>query len=451
MPVNETKLAQTTIESLAILRDKASLVLDEARRLGADQAEVGISLSEGFSVTVRLGEVETLEFHRDRGFGVTVYQGQRKGFASSTDDAETSLRETVAAAVAIARQTQPDPCAGLAPPEWLAREIPDLDLFHPWDLSPADAIESASACEAAGRADPRICNSDGASLSTGTGVRVYANSAGFMGGYASSSHSRSCVLLAQHDGEMQRDYWYDSRRHPDWLASAEAVGQKATQRTLARLGPTRPATGHYPVLFAPEVATGLLKHFISAIHGGRLYRKASFLCDRLGERLFPDWVTLEEHPLAPGLNASAPFDSCGLPTRQQAFVRDGVLCSYVLGLYSARRLGMTPTGNGSGVHNLRISHGEDDFSRMLQRLDRGILITELMGQGVNLVTGDYSRGASGFWVEQGQISRPLSEFTVAGNLADMFASLEAAGSDLDTRGRIHCGSLLLPALKIAGV
>lgn len=450
MPVNETKLANSTTESLAILRDKAALVLDEARRLGADQAEVGISLSEGFSVTVRLGEVETLEFHRDRGFGVTVYQGQRKGFASSTDDADGSLRETVAAAVAIARQTQPDDCAGLAPAEWLARDIPDLDLLHPWPLSPAEAIESASACEAAGRADVRICNSEGASLSTSTGVKVYANTAGFMAGYAGSNHSRSCVLVAEQDGEMQRDYWYDSRRHPDWLAPAETVGQRAAERTLARLGPIRPATGHYPVLFAPEVAGGLLNHFVAAIRGSSLYRKASFLCDRLGERLFPEWVTLEEHPHLPGLNGSAPFDRDGLPTRQQAFVRDGVLCSYVLGLYSARRLDMTPTGNGGGVHNLCISHGQDDFPAMLRRLDRGILITELMGQGVNLVTGDYSRGASGFWVDDGQISHPLSEFTVAGNLADMFASLTAAGNDLDTRGRIHCGSLLFPALKIAG-
>ena len=432
------------------LQDKARLVLDEAARQGADQAEVGINGSRGFSVSVRMGEVETLEFHNDRGFSVTVYLGQCKGSASSTDDSPQSIRDSVAAALAIARQTRPDQYAGIAPAELLASDVPDLDLCHPWQISPEEAIDSARECEAVGRADPRIINSEGASLSTGISLRVYANSHGFLAGYSSSSHSRACILVAEQDGKMQRDYWYDGRRNAADLADAKSIGQRAAERTLSRLGATRPPTGNMPVMFAPEVAGGVLGHLVGAISGGSLYRRASFLCDRLGETIFPDWVNISERPLAPGLAGSAPFDSDGLATRNQSFISDGKLVSYALGLYAARRLDMQPTGNGGGVRNLTISHGDEDQQALLKRMGNGLLVTELMGSGVNLLTGDYSRGASGFLVENGEIVAPLEEFTIAGHLGEMFAGLQAAGNDVDTRGNIHCGSLLLSEMKVAG-
>ena len=448
--MNDRQIMTDDEAELRRLEDRAGLVLDEARRLGADEAEVGISSSDGFSVTVRLGEVETLEFNRDRGFAVTVYCNQCKGSASSTDDSDESLRETVAAAMNIARNTRADPCNGIAAREQLATEVPDLDLYHPWALSPEQAIDLARRCEDAGRGDPRIVNSEGASLSTGTALRVHGNTNGFLGSYRSGMHSRSCVLVAERDGRMQRDYWYDARRRPDELEIPEAVGEQAARRTLARLGASRPDTGTLPVLLAPEVASGLLAHLAGAISGNALYRKASFLLGQRGEAIFPDWVRIHERPRAPGLNASAPFDSEGLPTSDQDFVRDGVLERYALDLYSARRLEMTPTGNGGGVRNLTIDPGPDDQQALLRRMGNGVLVTELMGQGVNLVTGDYSRGASGFRVEDGEIAEPVEEFTIAGNLAGMFAGLEAAGSDVDTRGRIHCGSLLLSPITVAG-
>ena len=448
--MNETTIVTADSAELDRLKDRAAMVLEEAKRLGADEAEVGISSSNGFSVTVRMGEVETLEFNRDRGFSVTVFCQQRKGTASSTDDSVESLRETVAAAMTIAQNTRADECNGLAPADMLAREVPELDLCHPWEITPEEAIELARECEAAGRSDPRMVNSEGASLSTGTGIRVYGNSNGFLGGYLSGMHSRSCILVAEQDGQMQRDYWYDARRRPEELEPPEAVGRHAARRTLARLGATRPETGSFPVLFAPEVASGLLGHLAGAISGNSLYRKASFLLDRRGERIFPEWVRIHERPLEPGLNGSAPFDGDGLPTRNQDFVRDGVLERYALGLYAARRLQMEPTGNAGGMRNLSITAGEEDQAALLKRMGNGVLVTEVMGQGVNLVTGDYSRGASGFRVEDGEIAGPVEEFTIAGHLGEMFAGLQASGSDVDTRGKIHCGSLLLSEMKVAG-
>lgn len=440
-----------TPQALDALRERAHNVLEEARRQGATAAEVGISAGNGLSVTVRMGEIETLEFHNDRALSVVVFIGQRKGAASSSDDSEGSVRETVAAALAIAQQTGEDAHSGLAEPELLARDVPDLELCHPWAITPAEAIAQAQACEAAGRADPRIVNSEGATVSSSVSVRVYANSNGFVGAYAGSQHSRSCVLVAEHEGAMQRDYWYDSQREAAQLTAPEVIGERAAQRTLARLGAQRPATGESPLLFAPEVARGLLGHFVSAISGGALYRNASFLRDRLNSQVFPEWVTISELPRLLRGAASAPFDSDGIATRDQDFVRDGVLVSYALGLYAARRLGLAPTGNGGGVRNLRITHGEEDQAALCRRMGNGILITEVMGQGVNLVTGDYSRGASGFRVEDGEITAPLEEFTIAGHLGEMFASLVAAGSDIDQRGHIHCGSLLLAPMKIAGI
>ncbi|MBZ2189611.1 metalloprotease PmbA [Alcanivorax sp. JB21] len=436
---------------LETLRERARFVIEEAARQGATAAEVGISAGEGLSVTVRLGEVETLEFNRDRGVSVTVYAGQRKGTASSSDDAPDSLRETVAAALAIAQQTGLDEHNGLAPPEWLATEVPDLDLYHPWTLTPEQAIAEAQACEAAGRRDPRIINSEGATVGSHVSARVYANSHGFIGGWRGSHHSRSCVLVAEQDGAMQRDYWYDTQRDASRLATPEAIGARAAERTLARLGATRLDTGEMPVLFAPEVAKGLIGHFISAISGGALYRNASFLRDRIDSQVFPEWVTISERPHLRGGSASAPFDTDGIATRDQDFVRQGVLSQYALGLYAARRLARTPTGNGGGVRNLTISHGAEDQAALCRRMGHGVLITEVMGQGVNLVSGDYSRGASGFRVENGEIAGPVEEFTIAGHLGDMFAGLQAAGCDVDERGNIHCGSLLLSPMKIAGV
>ena len=432
------------------LRQRVERVLDEARRLGADEAEVKLRHDDGFNVSVRMDEVDTLEFNRDRGFSVAVYRDGRKGMASSTDDSEQSLLATVEAAMAIARNTAPDEHNGIAAPELLATGVPELDLCHPWDIAPEEAIEMARECERAGRGDPRIVNSDGAGLSTATGLVVYGNTNGFIGGYRTGMHSRSCVLVAEQDGKMQRDYWYDARRNPRDLESAETVGTHAARRTLARLGAGRPETGSMPVLFEPRVATGLLGHLVGALSGGALYRKASFLYERLGEQILPAWASLGERPLLPGMNGSAPFDSDGLPTRDQDFIRDGVLAQYALDLYSARRLGMTPTGNGGGVHNLSLTTSEEDQAALLARMERGILITEVMGQGVNLVTGDYSRGASGFRVENGEIAGPVEEFTIAGNLLEMFSGLLGSGTDVDTRGRIHSGSLLLSEMKVAG-
>lgn len=450
MSENASVTANLGPQHLSAARDTVAQVLEEAKRQGASAAEAQLSLAQGLSVDVRLGEVETVEFHRDRGLAVTVFFGQRKGQASTSDDSPQSLRDAVAAACAIARHTEEDQYAGIASPEQLADQVPDLDLYHPWALSTEQAIDDALRCEAVARDDQRIVNSEGASVSTGSSLRVLGTSAGFLQGYAGTFHSRSCAVVAEDDQGMQRNFWYDAGRRADRLASAERVGERARERTLATLGAEIPNTAELPVLLAPEIAAGLLGHFISAISGGSLYRRASFLRDRLGERLFPQGIDVREQPLLPGANGSAPFDGDGLATRDQAFVEDGVLRRYALGLYAARRLEMAPTGNGSGVHNLSISDTGEDFDALVRRIDKGILVTEVMGQGVNLVTGDYSRGASGFWIENGVIRKPLQEFTIAGNLGDMFAGIQGSGTDVDRRGNIACGSLLLSPMKIAG-
>ncbi|MEQ8259743.1 MAG: metalloprotease PmbA [Alcanivorax sp.] len=450
MSENASVTANLGPQHLGAARDTVAQVLEEAKRQGASAAEAQLSLAQGLSVDVRLGEVETVEFHRDRGLAVTVFFGQRKGQASTSDDSPQSLRDAVAAACAIARHTEEDQYAGIAGPEQLADRVPDLDLYHPWALSTEQAIDDALRCEAVARDDERIVNSEGASVSTGSSLRVLGTSAGFLQGYAGTIHSRSCAVVAEDAQGMQRNFWYDAGRRADRLASAEQVGERARERTLARLGADIPDTAELPVLLAPEIAAGLLGHFISAISGGSLYRRASFLRDRLGERLFPQGIDVREQPLLPGANGSAPFDGDGLATRDQAFVEDGVLRRYALGLYAARRLDMAPTGNGSGVHNLSISDTGEDFDALVRRIDRGILVTEVMGQGVNLVTGDYSRGASGFWIENGVIRKPLQEFTIAGNLGEMFAGIQGSGTDVDRRGNIACGSLLLSPMKIAG-
>jgi len=435
------------------LESVVSLALEEARRRGATQCEADASLQQGLSATVRLGEGDTIEYQRDRGLGVTVYIGKRKGSASTADLGPQAVRETVEKACTIARYTAEDPCAGLADPEDLAREIPDLDLDHPWSLTPEQAVELARACESAGLAvDRRITNSEGATVGSNRGVRVYGNSHGFLAGYCSTSHSVSCVLLASDGDEMQRDYWYTTARDPADLEAAEAVGRKAGERAVARLGARKLATRRVPVLFAPEMARGLFGHFIGAIRGASQYRKASFLLGAAGQQVFPAFLQMHERPHIPKALASSPFDAEGVATRDRDLVSGGVLQGYVLSSYSARKLGLRTTGNAGGIHNLIVTSSAEapDFAQLLARMRTGLLVTELMGQGVNGVTGDYSRGASGFWVEEGAIAYPVQEITIAGNLREMYANIVAVGSDVDTRGAIRTGSVLLEGMTVAG-
>lgn len=434
----------------ALLESRVAAALEQARQLGADACEVGASVDQGTGVNVRMGEVETVELSRDQGIAVTVYVGKRKGSASSSDAGEASIRAVVEKAMAIARHTGEDPAAGLADAELMATDFPDLKVHHPWPLSTDEAIELALACENAGRGVAGIANSDGAGLSSGEGVRVYGNSHGFLAGQRGSRHSLSCMLIARDAQGMQRDYDYSSVRDPAQLSSPEAIGKSAAERTLRRLGARRPETGRMPVMFAPELASGLVGHFLSAIAGGSLYREASFLCDSLGKPLFPDWFNLQEKPQEVGGMASTPFDNDGVYTRDNVFIDQGRVASYMLSAYSARRLGMTSTGNAGGARNVRIKAPLSTPEDLLAQMGRGVLVTELMGQGVNSVTGDYSRGAAGFWVENGEIQYPVEEFTIAGNLSDMFAKLQGVGSDIDTRGSIHSGSWLIDHMMVAG-
>ncbi len=438
-------LAQSDLEALV------TQALEEAKRLGATQSEAAVSIDTGLSVTARLGEVETLEYQRDRGMGVTVYRGQRKGSASTADLSARAIRETVAKAFSIAGFTAEDACAGLPDTDTIASDIPDLDLNHPWDIEPDRARDMAVACEAAALAvDKRIGNSEGATLSSHRGVRVFGNTLGFLGGYSSSIHSLSCVVVAQDNGEMQRDYWYSSVR--DWrdLEDGGHIGRTAAQRALRRLNARKPATTTTPVLFVPELARGLIGHFLGAIRGGSQYRRASFLLDAAGQQVFPGWMQISERPHIPKALGSAPFDSEGCATRDRELVVGGVLDGYVLSTYSARKLGLKTTGNAGGVHNLIVAAGTDDFDALLKKMHRGLVITELMGQGINGVTGDYSRGAAGFWVENGSIAYPVHEITIAGNLREMFRQFVAVGSDVDARGGVRTGSILIEQMTVAG-
>ena len=435
------------------LQDIVNEALAQARQLGATQAEADVSLQKGLTTTVRLGEVETVEYQRDRGMGVTVYFGKRKGSASTADLSARAVAETVSKACDIARYTAEDECAGLADPEELARDIPDLDLDHPWEISPEQAVECARICEAAGRVvDSRITNSEGATVGSHRGVRVYGNSHGFLAGYPSTSHSVSCVLLAQAGDDMQRDYWYSSTRDAADLESAESIGRKAGERAVARLGARKISTRKSRVMFAPEVARGLIGHFLGAVRGSSQYRKSSFLLGAAGQQIFPSFVGLSERPhIRKGLGSS-PFDGEGVATRDRQLVRDGVLDGYILGSYSARKLGLRTTGNAGGTHNLLVESkaGGMPIAALMRELGSGLLVTELMGQGVNGVTGDYSRGASGYWVENGELAYPVHEITIAGNLKDMYRNIAAIGSDVDTRGGVRVGSILISEMTIAG-
>ncbi len=426
-------------------------MLAEARRLGAGAAEAGVSVEAGLSVTVRMGDVETIEHNRDKGLGVTVYFGQRKGSASTSDFSPAAIRETVRAACDIARYTEEDPCSGLADAELMARDIPDLQLYHPWDISPQQAIERALACEDIARqSDSRITNSEGATVASHDGMRVYGNSHGFMGAYPSSRHSMNCIVIGKDESGMQRDYWYTLARDPGLLDSAEVVGRKAAQRAVARLGARKLSTRQVPAIFEADIARGLLGHLIRALSGGALYRNASFLVGKLGETLFPEQVRIDERPHLPGALGSAPFDNEGVATRERELIHEGVLQSYILDSYSARRLGMQTTGNAGGVHNLYINHDEVSRDDLIDKMGRGLLVTEVMGQGVNIVTGDYSRGASGFWIENGEIQYPVEEITLASRLQDMYLGLQAVADDVDTRGNIITGSWLIDQMTVAG-
>jgi len=426
-------------------------ILREAGAQGASAAEAAVSISSGLSVTVRMGEIETLEHNRDKGLGITVYFGQRKGSASTSDFSPGAVKSTVRAASSIARFTAEDSCSGLADAALMARDLPDLDLYHPWALSAEQAIELARECEASAlNADKRITNSEGASISTHQGIHVYGNSHGFIGSSPGTRHSLSCAVIGQGDDGMQRDYWYSTARDSAELESAVQIGQRAAQRTVRRLNGRRLTTCQAPVLFEAPIATSLLSHLISAIRGGNLYRKSSFLTDHLGKQLFPGHVHIHEQPHIKRALGSTPFDNEGVATHAHDLVGSGVLQSYVLDSYSARKLGMQTTGNAGGVHNLIIDPGQHDLTGLLRVMDKGLLVTELIGMGVNIVTGDYSRGAAGFWVEHGEIQYPVEEITIAGNLRDIFMRLVEVGNDVEVRGNIRTGSILIENMTIAG-
>ncbi|MEX2498180.1 MAG: metalloprotease PmbA [Wenzhouxiangellaceae bacterium] len=434
-----------------MLEDAAGQVLARARAGGADTAEVSVSSSHGRNVTVRLGEIDVLEDARDRGVSVTVYINRASGSASTGDLAPESLMRTVDQALAIARHTQPDPAGGLAPAELMATTIEDFDQWHPHELDMTALIERAREIEQAGLdTDKRVENSEGASVSAEAAIGVYANSHGFVGSQRSTHFDQSCVLVARDASGMQRDWDWDEQGSFTALVDPARTGRKAAERAIRRLGARSAPSGRIPVLFDNSVALGLVKHLVGAVSGGNLYRRSSFLLDARGKKLFPEWVRIVEDPHLPRAARSSSFDSEGVATRQSSLIDDGVLQRYVLGSYSARKLGLETTANAGGIRNLVFAPGEKTFDQLVAQMGRGLVVTEVMGQGVNLVTGDYSRGASGFWVEDGKIAWPVEEITIAGNLRDMFAGLVAAGSDLETRRNIQVPSLLLDEMTVAG-
>lgn len=434
------------------LQQMARDILDCAKKGGASNCETDVSDGFGQNVTVRKGEVETIEYNRDKGLSVTVYIGQKRGHASTSDFSPQAVSDTVAAAISIAKHTAEDDCGGLADTALLAREFPDLDLYYPWDLPVEQAIQLAQTCEASAfEVDKRIVNSEGASISLSESQFIYANSSGFMGGYPTSRHGISCTVIAGQDDTMQRDYWYSVARDADDLELVESVGKRAGMRSVARLGAKKIATCEVPVLFEAPIASSLIGHFVSAISGGSLYRKSSFLLDSIGRKVFAPDIQIHEFPhLRKGL-ASGVFDDEGVATLERKVIENGVVQGYFLGSYSARKLGTRTSGNAGGNHNLIINNGAPlEFSALLKKMDKGLLVTELLGYGVNSVTGDYSRGAVGYWVEGGEVCYPVEEITIAGNLKDMLLGISEMGSDVVVRGSKQCGSLLINQMTVAG-
>lgn len=425
--------------------------LDTARQQGVDAAQVAASHDKGLSVTARLGEVENVEYTNDRGVWVTVYKDSRKGSASTSDLTPAAIQEAVDKACSFAGYTAADPHSGLADAELMCTDIADLDLDHSWDISTQQAIDMAISCEAAGlQYDKRINNSEGATVATGRGTRAYGNTHGFIGSYSKTSHSVSCVLLGEQDGDMQRDYYYSAARDADDLEALDSIGVTAARRTVARLGARKINTARVPVLFTPELARGFIGHAIGAISGGAQYRRSSFLLDAVGERIFPEFLHIEERPHLPKAMASVPYDAEGVATWDRDVVRDGVLRGYILSSYSARRLGLKTTADAGGPQNLIVSANAVDLGALLAEMNTGFLVEELIGHGVNAVTGDYSRGAVGQWVENGKIQHPIHEVTIAGNLRELYPRIERIGEDRDVRGGIRCGSMLVGEMTVAG-
>jgi PmbA protein len=432
------------------LKSMSQDMLSIAKKQGASAAEVDVSLSIGQSVSVRLGETENIEYNRDKGLSVTVYFGEQKGNASTSDLSKNAMQDTVLAACNIAKYTAKDPFCGLADASLLATDIIDCDLYHPWDVSVDDALAQAKACEDAARAvDSRINNSEGASVSTGSGMFAYSNSNGFSGGYASTRHGMSAAIIAEANGEMQRDYWYTTARDAQDLLSAEVVGKMAGERAVRRLNPQKIKTAQVPVIFEAPLASGLISSLISAIAGGNLYRKSSFLLDSLGKQVASPLLNIVEDPFVLKGLASSPFDNEGVQTKKRTLVENGVLQGYLLGSYSARKLGMQTTGNAGGSHNLIIESGDQDLASLLNTMGTGLLVTELLGHGLNMVTGDYSRGAAGFWVENGVIAYPVEGVTIASNMADMLKGIEAIGNDVLVQGSRQVGSILIDKMTVA--
>ncbi|MFB1016031.1 MAG: metalloprotease PmbA [Alteromonadaceae bacterium] len=438
-------------KQLEQVKERVAKVLELAKTLGADGAEVAMSRTQGLSVGTRLGEVENVEFTSDGALGITVYQEGRKGSASTADLSENALQQTVQAAINIAKYTSVDECSGLADKEMLLMSPQDLDLYHPKVLSTEQAIEIAKACENEALAfDKRITNSDGATLASFEGFKVYGNSHGQLVGYPSSRHSLSCVAIASEGEEMQRDYAYSVNRDFDLLDDAGEIGRQAAKEVLSRLNAQKLPTSKVPVMFRADIANTIFGHFIAAISGGNLYRKSSFLMDSLGSQVFPEFLTIEERPHIKKALASSAFDSEGVMTQDRSIITAGALDTYLLTSYSARKLGLTTTGHAGGIHNWLVSSNGGDFEAMLNKLGTGLLVTELMGQGVNVLTGDYSRGAAGFWVENGKIVYPVSEITISGTLQNIFKGLVAVGNDVDLRGSIRTGSLIIEEMQVAG-
>ncbi len=433
------------------LKSLAESILLEAERQGATQAAVNLAANKGYTVTAHDGDVETVEYHQDKVLDITVYFGKRSGSASVTDLRPEAVKKAVEAACHIAKFTDEDPDSGLADKEDLAFNYPHLKLDFPWALTVEEAIELAIQCEREAMAvDSRIMSAEASTISTSESLVLYANSHGFIGQFPYTRHEQSCILIAKEGDDMQRDYSYTLASDPKRLLSISEVAKEAALRTVRRLGARKVPTGKTSVIFQAEEARGLIGHFASAISGGNLYRKSSFLLDHLGKKIFPDFMHIQEQPHLPFALSSTPFDNDGVATRANVFIDQGELQSYALGSYSARKLGMKTTGNAGGMHNVIVKNTNQDFNSLLKMMHKGLVITEMMGSGVNMLNGDYSRGVGGFWVENGEIQYPVSEITVGGNLKTMYAGIRAIGNDVDTRGNVHTGSILIDEVTLGG-